>query len=88
MGFVAQKTRYFQKFFFHIKNEIFYSNFLLFRRYIFDKDFVKFSKENIQNSVITPSFTAVPQKKDASVLTAEYLTGSSKVKRKKNTCLN
>ena len=44
---------------------------------------MKFSKENIQNSVITTSILAVPRKKGASALTAELLTGSSKVKRNK-----
>lgn len=64
---------------FHKKNEIFYSS----RRYIFDKDFVKFLKENMENSVITASFSAVPRKKGDFVLTAELLTVPSKTKNKK-----
>ena len=84
MGFVEQKTPYFQSFFFlHIKNEIFYSNVLLFQRYLYYKDVVKFSKENIQNSLIMTSFPTAQAEKAAAALTTELLTGSSEVKRKK-----
>ena len=41
--------------FFYISNEIFYSNSLPYKRYIFDKYFVNFLLKNFENSVIGTS---------------------------------
>ena len=49
--------------FFYSSNEIFYSNSLPYKRYIFDKYFVKFLLKNIDNAVIGTSSPVTLQKK-------------------------
>ena len=62
-GFQRLKTGTFLLFFFYISNEIFYSNSLPYKKYIFDKYFVKFLLENFENSVIGTSSLVTLQKK-------------------------
>ena len=62
-GFQRLKTGIFLLFFFYISNEIFYSNSLPYKRYIFDKYFVKFLLKNFENSVIGTSSPVTLQKK-------------------------
>ena len=63
-GFQRFKTGTFLLyFFFYISNEIFYSNSLPYKRYIFDKYFVKFLLQNFENSVIGTSSPVTLQKK-------------------------
>ena len=63
MGFKGSKRVHFYYFFFYISNEIFYSNSLPCKRYIFDKYFVKFLLKNFENSVIEASSPVTLQKK-------------------------
>ena len=51
--------------FFYISNEIFYSNSLPYKRYIFDEYFVKFLLKNFENSVIGTSSPVTLQKKSS-----------------------
>ena len=62
-GFQRLKTGTFLLFFLYICNEIFYSNSLPYKGYIFDKYFVKFLLKNFENSVIGTSSPVTLQKK-------------------------
>ena len=63
-GFQRLKTGTFLLFFFlYISNEIFYSNSLPYKRYIFKKYFVKFLLQNFENSVIGTSSPVTSKKK-------------------------
>ena len=62
-GFQRLKTGTFLLLFFYISNEIFYSNSLPYKRYIFDKYFVKFLLKILENSVIGTSTPVTLQKK-------------------------
>ena len=62
-GFQRLKTGTFLIFFFLYINEIFYSNNLPYKRYIFDKYFVKFLLKNFEKSVIGTSSPVTLQKK-------------------------
>ena len=63
MGFKGSKRSHVYYFFFNISNEIFYSNSLPYKRYIFDEYFVKFLLKNFENSVIGTSSPVTLQKK-------------------------
>ena len=63
MGFKGSKRVHFNYFFFYISNEIFYSNSLPYKRYIFDKYFVKFLLKNFENTVIGTSSSVTLKKK-------------------------
>ena len=60
--FQRLKTGTFLLFFFYIPNEIFYSNSSPYKRYIFDKYFVKFLLKNFGNSLIGTSSPVTLQK--------------------------
>ena len=62
-GFQRLKTGTFLQFFKNIFSEIFYSNSLPYKRYIFDKYIVKFLLKNIENSVIGTSSPVTLQRK-------------------------
>ena len=62
-GFQRIKTGTFLLFFFYISNEIFYSHSLPYKRYIFDKYFVKFLLKNFVSSDIGTSSPVTLQKK-------------------------
>ena len=61
--FIKGSKRVHFYYFFYISNEIFYSNSLPYKRYIFDKCFVKFLLKNFENSVIGTSSPVTLQKK-------------------------
>ena len=63
-GFQRLKTGTFLLFF-YISNEIFYSNALPYKRYIFDKYFVKYLLKIFENSVIGTSSPVTLQKKSS-----------------------
>ena len=59
----AQNGYIFTIFFLYTFNETFYSNSLPYKRYIFDRYFVKFLLKNFENSVIGTSSPVTLQKK-------------------------
>lgn len=87
-GFPRAKNDLFSIIYLTYKKLNIFSNFLVFQRYRSYKDFVKFLKVNIQNSVITTSFSAVPQKKRCLRLDSRTYYGIIKSKMKKKTCFN
>ena len=62
-GFQRLKMGTFLLFFLYLSNKIFYSNSLPYKRYIFDKYFVKFLFKNFENSAIGTSSPVTLQKK-------------------------
>ena len=63
MGVKGSKRVHFYHFFFYISKEIFYSNSLPYKRYIFDKYFVKFLLKIFENSVFGTSSPVTLKKK-------------------------